>query len=242
MNNIKITFTTSEVNGHNFIIQDPNECIQTFLVNGKYYEQDMIKFIINNYSGGTFIDVGANIGNHTIAFSDIADNVYSFEPIKENYLILQLNLMINKISNVETYNFALGSSDKFETIYRDDKCYNTGSGSISNPPPTCTIPRYTVVTKLDNFDYQNVKLIKLDVEGYELEVLKGSTKLLETQKPDLFIECSTDDKFKQVSNFLKPFGYKVWYKTFNATPTMLFTCNIKFLENINNENNSSNGQ
>jgi FkbM family methyltransferase len=242
MNTIKMTFITNDVNGHNFIIQDPNEHIQTFLVNGKYYEQDMIKFIVDNYSGGTFIDVGANIGNHTIAFSDIADDVYSFEPIKENYLILQLNLMINKITNVETYNFALGSSDKFETIYRDDKCYNTGSGSISNPTSMCTTRRYTIVTKLDNFNYQSVKLIKIDVEGYELEVLKGSTKLLETQKPDLFIECITDDKFKQILDFLKPFGYQVWYKAFNATPTMLFTCNIDFLEKINNENNSSNGQ
>jgi hypothetical protein len=70
----------------------------------------------------------------------------------------------------------------------------------------------------------NIKFIKLDVEGMEIEVLKGSDKILTLYKPDLFIEASTKREFEDLSDFLEKYNYKP-IKKFNATPTYLFKAN-----------------
>lgn len=64
-------------------------------------------------------------------------------------------------------------------------------------------------------------VIKIDVEGMEMDVLQGAVNTLKKHKPLLYIETTTDDKLQLVYSFLKKFNYKS-LKQFNATPTTLF--------------------
>jgi hypothetical protein len=70
-----------------------------------------------------------------------------------------------------------------------------------------------------------VKLIKIDVENYETEVLKGAEQTIRKWKPDLFIECNTEEHTMEIFDFLKSLevGYKIFPRKFNSTPMFLFT-------------------
>src|SRR5690606_2057238 len=67
----------------------------------------------------------------------------------------------------------------------------------------------------------NVDAVKIDVEGMELDVLKGGVRLLEKNQPMLYVECQSKDNFRDISAFLRNLGYQ-YVDTFNATPTHLF--------------------
>ena len=218
LNRASIAFFTNNFDGINFIILDPEELLQVNWVIGHYYEKEMIDFIRDNYKGGSFVDAGSCIGNHSIAFSKVADHVYSFEPVQATFLQQVAIIFVNKIRNITTYNLALGNKYGLKPIFKDN--LSAGGGRIGKKG-NMTVS----VVKLDDFKVKDVKLIKVDVEGYELEMLKGSKKTILKHKPDLFIECATDSIFKDIWKFVNELdvGYRVFPKCFNATPTFLFT-------------------
>lgn len=68
-----------------------------------------------------------------------------------------------------------------------------------------------------------VSIVKIDVEGFEEEVLKGSQKIIKKFHPDFFIESHTDTERKKIFNILEPHGYHT-IKVFNASPTYYYSC------------------
>lgn len=155
------------------------------------------------------IDIGANIGNHTVVYSNFTNGtVYSFEPQKEIYDILNENIKINKCDNVKAFNFGISDrEDKFFMNARYDCPNNFGSFSIQKQTSSSGI---TVECRpIHNFNIENVGFIKIDVEGHELNVLKGIESLLTRDKPKLIIEIwdhalNTYETF----DFLKSINYK----------------------------------
>jgi FkbM family methyltransferase len=123
-----------------------------------------------------FVDVGANIGAYTIlASSEIKANTISIEPLESTYLKLIDNILINKIQeNVRAFNIGLGS--------KIGKLYFTKSLDTINHV-TLKEDIDTAVVKIDTLDSllkneQCPVLIKIDVEGYETEVINGAEKTL----------------------------------------------------------------
>jgi protein O-GlcNAc transferase len=188
-----------------------------------FYEIDLLEDIFaRNNDNMVIIDVGANIGNHSIYFAKVckAEKVYSFEPQKSIYEIAKKNIELNNISSkVELINKALGSQSgkgNIEVVNSSDLgcskvVFNSINGEIA-------------ITTLDEFIYtknSHIDLIKLDVEGMELEILKGSKGILEKFKPMLYIEAHTNHDFVNISTFLKQFGY-IAISRFCATPTYLY--------------------
>jgi len=222
MKKATLEFNVSEFDGMNFIITKPGEIMQSFWIGGKYYEPEMIEFIKDNYKGGMFIDVGSCIGNHTMAFSTLADGVISFEPIPFVCFHQAANLFLSRIRNVVIYNVGLSNKNGIlRANIIGPEWSNLGGGTIQKNGEI-KIP----VVKLDSFKFKNVKLMKIDVEGHELNVIKGGMKTIKESKPDLFIECSTEKRFKEIYDYLQSLrvGYKFYdRKVFNNTPTMLFT-------------------
>jgi len=131
MNNIQeISFANYDII---FSLHEDEEYISDFIrKENSFYELDHLEIL--NYlpikNEGAFVDIGANIGNHTTYYAKVMNrDVYAFEPIKENYKLLKNNILLNKIDNkVKSFNVALGN---IETNVYMSKNYKDNSGTWS---------------------------------------------------------------------------------------------------------------
>jgi FkbM family methyltransferase len=150
------------------------------------YEQDQLldillfleTFVPQIYSGNA-IDCGANIGTHSIVLANYFRQVYSFEPNPLTYSILSLNTQ--RLPNVSRYNSAL--SDSYQMIDLNINESNRGGTQIIE-----SIDGEIVAMPLDSFKFENISLIKLDIEGHEFNALLGAKKLIQHQRPVILIE------------------------------------------------------
>lgn len=207
----------------NFYLPYPKDWIQSIIINNNcFYEQNMLEDIKERVgTNKVIVDIGANIGNHTVFFGKVckAKKVFSFEPQKNIFKILSENIRVNKLDSIVTaYNKGIGEKHFHADVnvinsdnYGMSKLVSDDSGDVD-------------VDSLDNIlmnQVDKVDMIKIDVEGMEIEVLKGSLGIIEKYKPLIYIECETEEELKEVNNILNPFGYTAAYR-FNATPTYLF--------------------
>ena len=170
----------------------PWDVIQRTIVNtSKFFEQDilytLLKYLPKN---ATILDIGANIGNHSVFFSTIggAKRVIAFEPVQETFRMLRNNIKINNLDKIVTaYNVGLGrdcEDGEIDFIASD----NIGGTSIkvSNTQNKFAIS----IVSLDKFklNVNKIDFIKIDVEGFEIEVLKGMINTIKKHKPAIFIE------------------------------------------------------
>ena len=131
------------------------------------------------------IDAGANIGNHSLFFSRIFERVFSFEPNKEVFKLLEINAA--SVSNVKPFN--LGLSDKKETLKAFIDKGNLSSGKIVEDLDSNDIFQ---VEKLDNFKSENnlakISYLKIDIEGHEEAALRGAKEILISDSPVVSLE------------------------------------------------------
>lgn len=154
------------------------------------------------------IDVGANIGATGLQFANKASkgSVYCFEPVTKTFERLEKNFAINQYTNFTLINKGLGSNE--ETV-------EIGSVLDSNPAmnrivntnftnskiaPIELIDISTVDVQIEKLSLKRIDCIKIDVEGYELEVLKGAKSTLIKCKPILFIELGDKNLKEQGSS------------------------------------------
>ena len=172
--------------------------------------------------GDTFVDVGSNIGLMSLSASQFVGqdgHVYSFEPLAETFAILTKNIEMNKSSNISAYNIALGSSRKRAVIYRNLDI-NRASASLIKPVQKNSKGLEVLVETLDEFatknNITNIRMIKIDVEGQELEVLKGANNLLRSPNaPIICIEYSNSHptqggQLLDLYNYLLVNNYKIY--------------------------------
>ena len=137
------------------------------------------------------LDVGANIGNHTFAFNKVSKKVYAFEPNIFVFELLKINT--KKLKNVEIFNF--GASDRNQSIPAKIPKLNWGGGSLAldekNSQPNKFIEVLFKLKSLDKvkmFSKMNIGMVKIDVEGHELNAFKGMKILLRKNKPIILFE------------------------------------------------------
>ncbi len=181
------------------------------------YEHAELVFIKNQLkSGDVFVDIGANIGVHSLIASQILSEqgkVISFEASKKNYMRLQEHIQLNHAQNIEAHHVAIADSEKEITLYYNEAEANKGMISAygQNEAHKESIQAVTLdsvlgVTKID--------FIKIDIEGGEYDALKGMKQILQTQNPVLLIEleediiAKTDYKEEDIINYLAQFGYQ----------------------------------
>lgn len=131
------------------------------------------------------VDVGANIGNHSLFFSRIFEKVYSFEPLTEVFKLLEINA--SSTNNVIAQN--IGLSDKKESLRAFVDKDNMMSGKISeNTDSNATFQ----VEKLDTFKADNnlgkISYIKIDIEEHEAAALRGAREILISDSPVVSLE------------------------------------------------------
>ena len=159
------------------------------------------------------LDVGANIGNHSVFFSEIFSKVYAFEPNPQAFYLLQYN---SAGSNIVPLNYGL-SSENSTVAFSIDPINLGGSKVIdgfSSPGTPGPNSIDIEVRRLDdNVEIKNqvVSLIKIDVEGHELHVLEGAVEFIRTSQPIIVFEQSKDailEGTSRVIDFLRERNYR----------------------------------
>lgn len=143
--------------------------------------------------GDTFVDVGANIGLMSIYASYCVKDtgqVHSFEANPLTLKILKENIKLNEINNITVHQHALGSVSTSGKIY-SNLSQNRGSASLVSQSDNSEAFDIDIVPMDLIFPPENkITLIKIDIEGYELEALKGMVNILNSENPPkLIIEC-----------------------------------------------------
>jgi len=157
------------------------------------------------------IDAGANIGNHSLFFSKLFDSVFSFEPNKEVFKLLEINAA--SVSNVKPFN--LGLSDKKETLKAFVDKGNLSSGKIVEDFDSNEVFQ---VEKLDNFKSENnlakISYLKIDIEGHEEAALRGAKEILISDSPVVSLEMEMTRNLKNCLSsiqILQDCGYSKAY-------------------------------
>ncbi|MEK5478179.1 FkbM family methyltransferase [Paenibacillus sp. FSL R5-0407] len=202
---IKANFSSVTLSDGSIFWGIDDEYIFTVLKSGKqFYElRELDKFRKYVPSNPIIYDIGANIGNHTIYFKKYydANKIYSFEPVPANFELLNKNIQENNLKNIELLNVGVSDSFKKASIIFNEKnmgeckLYESPSGNIE-------------VIPIDGQTFDAPDLIKIDVEGDELNVLKGMSKILELNKPVLWIEI-INNNFDEVDDFLSSLNYEL---------------------------------
>jgi len=167
--------------GYTFCMKMGNPCSDDILRNG-IYEYPLIEWCQQYLrKTGTFIDVGAHMGTYSIILSPYCKKVHSFEAQDDTFDNLNEGIKANSIDNIVSHNIALGSNSGEMTLKHVSE---DGGGSslltnISELTGTQILSEETVtVEKLDEYSLDDIMLIKIDVEGFELEVIEGSIETL----------------------------------------------------------------
>jgi FkbM family methyltransferase len=176
------------------------------LLKGKFWEEETVlkkSLPFLNYDS-VVMDIGAHIGNHAVWWACYVKAVIAFEPFPLSFDYLERNASVNNLPIVP-YNSCLGKGNKEHRKLVHGLNGNLGGNSFSKNGGTGDV----AVFALDTFDFDQVDLLKLDVEGMELEVLEGAYETLSKFKPTLFIEVhETRGVAKgEVVEVLKPLGY-----------------------------------
>jgi FkbM family methyltransferase len=162
-------------------------------------ELAMINFIRTLAGRGrTFVDVGSHIGFYTMGLAPGFDRVVAFEPSKFQYGWLTRNRALNDYAHVSCEHVALGETRGEATL--NVLSYEGGLNSLSPEVAAAhnIIDRYTVpVEVLDDRGMSDVDLLKIDVEGFEIPVLRGARKTIDASRPVILIEVWTDPERRQ---------------------------------------------
>lgn len=186
-----------------------------------FYESDLLSDVFPRIRPGALVvDVGANIGNHTVFFGKVCRaRVIAFEPLPQAREILLANVRLNEIEDrVEVRQEALGAvtaSGNFSPI----SARNIGQTMIRREDHAGG-PVHVV--RLDDvIGDQNVDLIKIDTEGMELEVIRGAEEAIRRNRPLIYAEAARLESLAQLEQLLSAFEYVV-IDRFASTPTFLF--------------------
>jgi FkbM family methyltransferase len=183
-----------------------------------FYEAELLEDILRRTQPGQLaLDVGAHVGNHTVFLAAVADlDVIAVEPSSAALDLLKKNVEANGVSGrVTVVEAAAGAEESAATLIpgSDD---NTGMTRVvlgGDDVPVTTVDR--IVGR------RRVSVMKVDVEGWEKEVLRGAQTVLRRDQPILYLEVSDARHERDLRQLLNDLGYH-FAKEFNATPTQMF--------------------
>ena len=178
---------------------------KTIATSANYFEINNLNLVCNQWHSGiigeiiknkAILDIGANIGNHTLYYISEcgASSVYCFEPVKDTFYTLKKNIEINGAENiVHLFNKGVGSVSCNAKVALYNEPSESGNIEI------ISIDELKII--------EDIGLVKIDVEGFEIEVLKGMMKTLYKNKPYITIEIR-DRNFDEAKSLLLPLGYE----------------------------------
>ena len=185
-------------------LPDTDTDFDRWILDGEYQkrQRDAILEFVNK--DGNAIDIGAHVGFWLRDMCKQFKHVYAFEPIEEVRQCLAKNV---SAENYSTYSVGLGAkNENLKVNYNPAETGNTHASKDGNQTIT--------IRKLDDMNLPKIDYIKVDTEGFEIEVLKGGEKLIKEYKPFVHVEVKGKVLVKQglssddVDEYLKSIDYK----------------------------------
>lgn len=166
------------------------------------------------------LDIGANIGQETVYYSDWAKKVYAFEPAQSTFECLEKNVQQNNLKNVVLHR--LGVSNSANKALINLVKGNEGRSFVTDKPNKNTQEIELIV--LDNFELhglndEKIDFVKMDVEGFEINALEGMKGLIDKHSPTFMIEAQDSNLFRcgatsvDIWDFFDSRGYEATINT-----------------------------
>lgn len=192
---IEVNMTTHSVNlrvgAEQYSLRSDDDYLNSL---GGVWEPQTADFLRQLISSNmTVVDVGANVGVTSLLFSQLARQVYSFEPSPSTFQFLRENIDKAGVKNVEALNLGLGpGGGEHETTLTFSPNFRAGAFVSDKIQPGAGHRSETVkiLTGDEFFENRQVDFMKIDVEGFELEVLRGLDSTLKRDRPLVFLEMN----------------------------------------------------
>ena len=205
--------------GRKMWVWDSDSFYTTRLKSGPYQKQNLLHLRELCPNPRKILDIGMNIGMNTWEYATFAKEVHGFEPVPGTYQVALDNIALNKnhqdpnlgwwknpdkswaslavAGTINTYNVALGpvagsvemhikKNDGHNRVANDNYTKLNGKPvKVNTGYQRVQVPQHT----LDSYNFKDVDIIKIDVEGYELQVLEGAVNTIAQNRPIVQIEC-----------------------------------------------------
>lgn len=186
----------------------PYNLIGDYILNG-LFESSLIKWCKQFCDKTkTFLDIGAHTGTYSISLANYCKNVYAFEPQKMTYYALCGSVVLSNMKNIECINVALGSENCEGTLNIISE--DGGGSSLLIQNDESLISKENVIVKtLDSFNVpSSISFIKIDTEGFEANVIKGSLETLKKSNyPKILFESNNEND--EIFSVLQNIDYKI---------------------------------
>src|SRR4029079_13634546 len=192
-----VSVVNLERHGHRYWMHDPGGRLGAAYAQGRPYEWRLLDEIAGLGLRGPAFDIGAHVGNHTVFFAAVCGlHVVAFEPNPRAHEMLLDNLALNSGLSVSTYRVAAGN--------------RTGLGRLTSLMRVEDAPTGPVtVARIDDLlTVGDLALVKVDVEGYEAQVLDGMTEHLKRCHPRIYAEAHNRTAGLKNAAVLQPLGYR----------------------------------
>jgi FkbM family methyltransferase len=233
-----MSFISPIISGIKYLIYNENDCIQNILLNGHQWNEEIVNIIksyILDKKLSHFLNIGAHIGSVCLPISLYINKVTAIEAYPNTYKHLCLNILLNNISNINTFNIAVGNSEediyfiseeKICPVENINRIINNSGGmhvftenDIKNNIRSANLTDKKIknkVNKLDNLEIDNFDIMLVDIEGFEYEFLLGAEEKIKKNKPIIIIEIWNNNKRKnenmietqeEIINYIKSLNY-----------------------------------
>jgi len=210
----------------NYALFKHNDIVSNGVRSGGYEKelQSLSSKLLGDFTDGVVVDIGANLGSYIVPLAKQHPHLQfeAFETQRIIYYQLCANTFLNRLSNVYAHNVGLSNEQRITSYVLPNYAEETNIGAFSIDFDTRLkeyevksegITERMIIIPLDSMQYEKVRLIKIDVEGHELQVLQGAEHTLrENNYPPIIFEAWTwkfPEKRKAVFGQLETLGYTI---------------------------------
>ena len=163
-------------------------------------------------NGQVVIEAGANIGAHTIHLARLVGpkgRVLAYEPQGVIFQLLRANVALNKLRHVRSYHAAVGRRTGWIRVPLLDYAAEANFGGVSLR--AVAAGERVPMIALDSLILRSLRLLKLDVEGMEIDALSGARRLIARHRPLLYVENDREENCQRLLRLIARLGYTPWW-------------------------------